>query len=332
MIGIVLVSHSAKAAEGACEIANQMVQGKVRLAAAGGVDDPEQPIGTSATKVLEAIETVYSEDGVLVLMDLGSALMSTETALDFLPEEQRAKVYLCSAPLIEGAVAAATQATVTTNIHQIMAEAQGALAAKISHLQDTPAPTPIPLAGTAPGREIRLVITNKLGLHARPAAKFVTTAAQFQAQVTVRNVTKQIGPVNARSINQVTTLGARQGHELAVMAAGPEADKALAALAALAAANFGEDEAELPAPAAPAAVPVAQAVEGELVGIPVWPGIALGPAVRFQVKFIELPEETTTQPQAEWDRLQEALQKAKEEVKVLYAQALAQLGSQKADI
>ena len=69
MVGIVFVSHSARLAEGVKELADQMVQDKVPLAIAGGIDDPENPIGTDAMKVLEAIEAVYSDDGVVVLMD-----------------------------------------------------------------------------------------------------------------------------------------------------------------------------------------------------------------------------------------------------------------------
>ena len=83
MVGIVIVSHSASLAEGVRELADQMVQGRVPMATAGGIEDPEQPIGTDPMKVLAAIESVFSEDGVLVLMDLGSALLSAEMALEF---------------------------------------------------------------------------------------------------------------------------------------------------------------------------------------------------------------------------------------------------------
>jgi len=72
------------------ELAEQMVQGKVSLAA-GGIDDPENPLGTDAIQVNQAIASVYSDEGVVVLMDLGSALMSAEMALEFLPEEQRTR-------------------------------------------------------------------------------------------------------------------------------------------------------------------------------------------------------------------------------------------------
>ncbi|MEL6270105.1 MAG: dihydroxyacetone kinase phosphoryl donor subunit DhaM, partial [Chloroflexota bacterium] len=84
MIGLVVVSHSAKLAEGVRELAQQMTQHSVPIAAAGGIDDPENPIGTDPMQVMAAIESVYSDDGVVVLMDLGSAIMSAEMAMEFL--------------------------------------------------------------------------------------------------------------------------------------------------------------------------------------------------------------------------------------------------------
>src|SRR5437763_1539086 len=106
MIGFVIVSHSAQLADGVCELAAQVAQGKVRRAAAGGTSDPQNPIGTDAFKVLEAIESVDSEDGVLIFTDLGSATLSAETALDLLDPNKRAHVHLRDAPLVEGTVAA----------------------------------------------------------------------------------------------------------------------------------------------------------------------------------------------------------------------------------
>ncbi|MDF5321915.1 phosphoenolpyruvate--protein phosphotransferase, partial [Vibrio parahaemolyticus] len=81
MVGIVVVSHSRRLAEGVAELATQMTQGKAKLAIAAGIDDPENPIGTDAIAVMEAIEQVQDQQGVVVLMDLGSALLSTEMAL-----------------------------------------------------------------------------------------------------------------------------------------------------------------------------------------------------------------------------------------------------------
>ncbi|HAJ61759.1 MAG TPA: HPr family phosphocarrier protein, partial [Cyanobacteria bacterium UBA8543] len=143
MVGIVIVSHSAQLATGVQELANQMVQGAgrsiiganaPRLAIAAGIDDPDNPLGTDAMKVYQAIESVYSDDGVVVLMDLGSAVLSAEMALEFLPEEQRAKVRLCEAPLVEGAIAAIVQAANGASLEQVLAEARGALAAKAAQL------------------------------------------------------------------------------------------------------------------------------------------------------------------------------------------------------
>ncbi len=82
VIGIVIVSHSKQLALGVQELAAQMVQGKVPLAIAAGIEDPENPLGTDPMQVYQAIASVFSDDGVLVLMDLGSALMSAEMSLD----------------------------------------------------------------------------------------------------------------------------------------------------------------------------------------------------------------------------------------------------------
>lgn len=336
MIGIVIVSHSATLANGVRELVEQMTQGVVPVAVAGGIDDPENPIGTDAFKVQQAIETVFSEEGVLVLMDLGSALLSAETALEFLTEEQRARVRLSEAPLVEGALAAAVQATAGSDIDQVLAEARGALAGKAAQLKISDAEEAAPPAfqrETAPTTEKYLLIRNRLGLHARPAAQFVRTAARFQADINVRNVTQEIGPVNAKSINQVATIGARQGHEIAVAATGPEAEAAVAALSALVKANFGESEADLePMAGTPQPGPPAPMAEGERSGIPASPGIAVGPAVIHKIAPVAVPEHPVDDPRAEWQRLDQAIQAAKEEIRTLQRQATVQAGAYEAAI
>ena len=233
MVGLVIVSHSAQLAEGVRELAQQMTQGRVPLAVAGGIDDPDNPIGTDAMKVLAAIDEVYSDDGVVVLMDLGSALLSAETALDFLPDEQRAHVFLSQAPLVEGAMAAAVQAMVGAPMAQILAEAESALAVKREQLggaPESPALVSAPAVVPDGGQTVTLTVRNKLGLHARPAARFVTTAARYAADI---RVTKGAKSANGKSINQVAVLGVRQGDEIVVTADGPDAATALAALQAL---------------------------------------------------------------------------------------------------
>src|SRR5690606_29915452 len=222
MVSIVVVSHSAQIAAGVRELANQMVKKQVPISAAGGTDNPENPIGTDPLQVLAAIQEVYSEDGVVVLMDLGSALLSAETALDFLPPEQRDNVFLCAAPLVEGALAAAVQASVGGSAQQVIAEATQALAAKQvqfggmgQQVEETAAAV---TAGTDAGPQITLTINNRRLLHARPAAQFVTAANSFNADLTVQKRDRQ---ANAKSINQVATLGARRGDTITVWASGP---------------------------------------------------------------------------------------------------------------
>ncbi|NES44511.1 MAG: PTS-dependent dihydroxyacetone kinase phosphotransferase subunit DhaM [Moorea sp. SIO2C4] len=127
MIGIVIISHSAKLAAGVKELAEQMVQTSVPIAIAAGIDDPENPFGTDVLQVQAAIESVYSDAGVVVLMDLGSAVLSAEMALEFLDEDQKSKVRLCEAPLVEGAIAAVVQAAAGGDIDQGIGLARSAL-------------------------------------------------------------------------------------------------------------------------------------------------------------------------------------------------------------
>src|ERR1043166_4075017 len=109
MVGLVIVSHSEKIAAGVAELARGVAGPDVRIAATGGLDLPDHPLGTDANLVADAITQVYSDDGVIVLMDLGSAVLSAEMALEQIPVERHARIVLCEAPLVEGAIAAAVQ-------------------------------------------------------------------------------------------------------------------------------------------------------------------------------------------------------------------------------
>lgn len=335
MVGIVIVSHSKQLALGVQELAAQMVQGKIPLAVAAGVDDPEHPLGTDAIKVYEAIASVFSDDGVLVLMDLGSALMSAEMALEFLTPEQREKIYLCAAPLVEGAIAAVVAAAAGKNIQQVITEAQGALIAKATQLNLVTSPlsdisTQTGNTAAIPTQEIRLKITNRLGLHARPAAQFVATASRFQSQIKVQNLTRNTEAVRGDSINQVATLGVRQGHELLITATGMDAHEALRALQGLIINNFGEDNSiiKLPAPREEVTAPT----EGELRGIAASAGIAIAPLIYYQSVTIPITEYHIENVEIEWHRLQSAIQIAKQEIASLLSHTSIQIGDAEAAI
>ncbi|MEH2239044.1 phosphoenolpyruvate--protein phosphotransferase [Nostoc sp.] len=335
MIGIVIVSHSKQLALGVRELAAQMVQGQVSIAVAAGIEDPENPLGTDPIQVYEAIASVFSDDGVLVLMDLGSALLSAEMAIEFLPEAQQQKVYLCEAPLVEGAIAAVVAAAAGSDIHQVMAEARGALLAKATQLGVVSSPlsvvTPTTTNVESPTPEIRLIVSNRLGLHARPAAQFVATAARFQSQILVQNLTRNTELVRGDSINQVTTLGVRQGHELVITATGSDADEALAALQALFANNFGEDNVALNSPPA-FHHEVTPATHGELLGIAASSGVAIAPIIHYQPTHIAITEYHVDDPEAEWQRVQAAIHTARQEIQAVFSQASIQIGDAEAAI
>jgi multiphosphoryl transfer protein len=322
MVNLVLVSHSPSLAAGVSELARAMIQqSPVVIAAAAGTGDLLHPLGTNAEEIHRAIEAAYSEDGVLVLMDLGSAILSAEMALEFMPEAQRRNVHLCAAPMIEGAIVAAVQASLGGTLDQVAAEALGALAAKadsLSHIQQvTPAATTMTeLAGA---QTVALKIENRLGLHARPAVLFVQTAARFKSEIQIARATNEARRVNAKSINAVASFGARQNEIIQVYAAGPDAAEALAALKTLAAAKFGEDETTARPIATPATRKPAVSTDGALPGVAASPGYAIGPAapLHFAEPHLERRAIADSAGAAEWARLQLALEAVREATRQL---------------
>jgi len=322
VVGIVVVSHSAALAEGVVALAREMGPHPPPLEAAGGTDEPDV-LGTDAMRVRAAIERAMSSDGVLVLMDLGSALMSAEFAIELL-EDPPGKVQLSEAPLVEGAVAAAVCASGGASLEEVAAEARGALAMKTAQLggsaEITEAPAAEPESPPA-GAQTRLEVRNAIGLHARPAARFVETVRRFDADVRVAKIPDGV-PVQARSLTNVVALGARFGDTLLVSASGPEADDALLALAQLADEGFGDGVAAGPpvVPARPAApVPhrapaadIAPPASGDVLrGVPASAGLAAGPAHQLHGATGPPPERPADEPQAERERLEAGIAAAR---------------------
>ena len=124
MVGIVIVSHSQKLAEGVVEISRMMAH-DAPIVPAGGLDDGN--LGTSYDKIQNAIESVYSADGVIVLMDMGSAVMTTEMVLEDL---QRDSVLMIDCPLVEGAVLAAVESAGGKTLAEISARIEESRTAK----------------------------------------------------------------------------------------------------------------------------------------------------------------------------------------------------------
>ncbi len=250
MIGLVLVSHSRALARALRDLVQQVTSGGAQIAIAAGTGPDKTEFGTDAVEISEAIQTVYSPDGVLILMDLGSAVLSAQVAIELLPVEMQEKILFCSAPLVEGAIAAAVQASLGSSLDVTCREAQSALLPKKEQLGESAAdlftaPVELPVAA-GDGERVELTLHNTYGLHARPAARFVQAAAKFDANIQVRNLTNQKGPVSARSLNALATLGAVQNHKIEISAQGSQARQALDALSAMVTANFGESTAPSP--------------------------------------------------------------------------------------
>jgi multiphosphoryl transfer protein len=346
VVGIVIVSHSAGLADGVVELARQMGGEELALEAAGGMEDGE--IGTDAERVKAAIERARSDDGVLVLMDLGSAVMSAEMAAEMVAmEDADLRVVLSEAPLVEGAVAAAARARGGSPLDEVAAEARAALGMKASALgaeEDAGAGAPAPAVEEAgpPGPQRRLHVGNRLGLHARPAARFVEAAGRFEAVVTVSDETTGRGPVDGRSLTALVTLGVRQGHDIVVRASGEEAEAALEALEALASTGFGDEDggmAAAPAPTEPAVAgepepePEAPAPGAELAGIAASSGVAVGPARPLDAPVLApRDDEPAGDPDEEWARLQAAREEARADIDRARATVAGRAGESEAAI
>jgi PTS hybrid protein len=124
LVSLVLVSHSRTLVEGLGEMVAQVAGSEVRVALAGGTDDDR--LGTSAPRIAAALRDARGPDGTLVLLDLGSAALSLEIALDELEPDHRALVRVSEGPLVEGAVLAAVQASVGASLDEVATAAAAA--------------------------------------------------------------------------------------------------------------------------------------------------------------------------------------------------------------
>ena len=335
MVGIVIVSHSHELAVGVCELARQMTGGQpVPIVPAGGTDDGR--IGTSLEKVSQALKTVFAQaEDVLVLADLGSAVMITQMACESLPPEQRAHVSLSDAPFVEGAIAAAVAAAGGGDIMTVKQAAEGAQG--ISKIPSE-GPTAEPTAETEepasvltgeplPTASVDVQVINPTGLHARPAALFVRTAMRFHSHITVQNITHNRPPANAKSMMDVASRGtAMEGETIRIVAQGEDADEAIAALRQLVAEGFGEISVPVPSPPLEPKVKAGidasptpsseseQELPSQLQGIPASEGIAIAPAFPYRPFQPTVEQRTVADVEAEIARLHTALQQAQQEL------------------
>ncbi|MDI6868807.1 MAG: phosphoenolpyruvate--protein phosphotransferase [Coprothermobacterota bacterium] len=333
MVGIVVVAHSEELAKGVCALARQMSQRQdLPIIPAGGLDDGG--IGTSMLKIEQAIELAFSEDGVLVLMDLGSAVMTTQVYLEMLPPEKRSRIRLSNAPLVEGAIAAAVAASLGDNLDQVQAAAENALSLpKIP--QEAQAPSEKgEEAIEGPTFSVELVVPNPIGLHARPAAIFVQTASRFSSRIKVQNISHPGRPaVDAKSMMQVASQGtARQGEVIRITAQGEDAEKAIEELKKLVLSGFGEMETAAAAPQVGEARVEEKREEKVTKPLPILKGIPASEGIAVAPAYIYRPGETRVEvthvedSDAETLRFRKALEEAQAQLAIVQQATSAKAG------
>ncbi len=349
-VGLVIVSHSAQLAAGVVELAGQMTQGKTPIAAAGGASD--DILGTSADKILAAILSVDGPDGVLVLLDLGSAILSAEMALEMLSDEQRDRIRLSYAPMVEGAVAAALEASLGRTLAQVQQVAEKTanveqlqMLKPLTPMENIPGEIAVPTESIPPEETseltAQLTLANPTGLHARPAMLFVQTAARYQAHIQASGRGKE---TDATSIFGVLSLGLRQGDTLAIRASGKDAESAIEALSELVRVNFYETEPEVKLPPNVGAdlsgtPPIDRPqLPGEpWHGITTSAGVAVGPALLYSsgaitLSTVEQHSISSEQIPTEQVRLRGALTNAAEELHSLALSLESSVGQAQAAI
>lgn len=263
MVSIVIVSHSLELATGVRLLAEQMTQGRVQLAVAAGIDDADNPIGTDSIAIMMAIEEVYNDNGVIVFVDMGSAILSTDMALELLEEDKVANIRVCAAPLIEGVISASVAAANGASIDEVLSEAHSALLSKYQLLnQNDQFVAPIghdescntnitnTIASHNVAEEetlfsIEWQVQNPHGIHARPASAIVACVSPFDANINLQRIHREDGTTaleqaNAKSINRIALLGIKLGDTIRLSASGTEASKAVAAFTQLAHNHFNE--------------------------------------------------------------------------------------------
>ena len=127
MVGLVIVSHSWKIAEGIKDLTDQIASAHKGIVAAGGMED--KSIGTDATRIMDAVKQANDGDGVVILADLGSGIMSAETAIELL-EDESIDVRLADAPIVEGAIAAAVSSVCGSSLDEVIRQAEACRAVK----------------------------------------------------------------------------------------------------------------------------------------------------------------------------------------------------------
>ena len=242
MVGILLVSHSRALAHNLVELAREAAPAAY-IVAVGGAGPDGQDFGSDATAIMGAIEAAKAStepklSGLLVLLDIGSSLLSAQMALELLGPDPSFPVKLCPGPLVEGALLAASQAIVEMELEALFVEVLHSLDAKYQQLGcELPGP-----ATTAAEEPIQAALLEKVlivklanGLHARPAAKLVQLTQSHGVEAYIAKKAQAENRASAARALAIAKLNVRCGDELlvSVVSGGPESEAYLGKVAAL---------------------------------------------------------------------------------------------------
>lgn len=229
-VGIVLVAHASALARGAVEVAQQMATGVAFEAVGGFVVTGAETLGTDVDGVrLAVLRLLEAGRDVVVLGDLGSAVLTADLVVDLLDPAQAARVRVAEGPFVEGAVAAGVAAAGGAGLDEVADVVRRAASQWSQDPGDAPDRGPAEVANGV----TRVVLGNTTGLHARPAAVLATLVAGLDAQVVVNG-----SP--AESIFELMKLGIAGGEEIELVVTGEGADAAREVVVAAIESGLGE--------------------------------------------------------------------------------------------
>ena len=280
MVSIVIVSQSPKIAAAVADLARETAKVPIEIAFCQ----------TDRNEILAAIRSVYSDDGVGILGDVSDAIFNSREAIELLETEKKDKVKLCSASLVEGAIAVALAISSGANLDGVVASAEAAMVVKNSLITEE-------------------VIQNKLTVESKISlnliADLINLAREFRAKITLANLNNNFVNVDLKSIDRLISLGIKKGDEIIISATGVDGKEALIALGELLTRKeliIGSLQKEK---------------EPIIEAIPAVGGVAIGSAIFYRPLLPEISNQKTKNPGIEWENLREAIDYIKAEIDLI---------------
>ena len=215
-VSLAIVSHSPKIAEGVASMVKQMVGNQIQIAYCGG--DPDGNLGCDVSKIMETIQSVYSDSGTAIFVDIGGAHTNSEVAIEMLPENMQSNIIICNAPIVEGAIVAATEASAGSKLEKVIEAAENYVFSGAESLETNNT------NGDYTTGVIK--ITNPHGLHARPSVKITQLSKRFNATIEL-SLDKTSNWINAKSVSSLMKFNAKNGDIVHYRVKGKDADSAV---------------------------------------------------------------------------------------------------------